>query len=248
MLRQLSGFSRVSGLSALGFALLIVLANALMVPAGLPRTGADLRDVDAFFGTEGDIVGLGSALTPAAWVLATVFGAGAVSVLWSSERRQGEAWSLVGFAGLVLQNAAFAGVIATRLALVSTAAHDTTATATAGLWALHDTLFTLNGTFLATALIGLSVGGLRARLIRPWHGTLGLLSAALMFASATLTPLIVDEEGPLGLLGLVGWLAWVVWIVTYGITLIRLNPPRRAEEPTDGPRPFSVSVKARKST
>ena len=195
MLRQLPGFSRISGLSALGFALLIVLANALMVPAGLPGTGADLREVDTFFGTEGDIVGLGSALTPAAWVLATVFGAGAVRVLWPSERDRGEAWALVGFAGLVLQNAAFAGVIATRLALVSTAAHDTTATA--GLWALHDTLFTLNGTFLATALIGLSVGGLRAGLIPPWHGTVGLLSAALMFASATLTPLIVDEEGPL---------------------------------------------------
>ncbi|MER6016213.1 2-oxoglutarate/malate transporter [Streptomyces bluensis] len=228
-----TGFSRISGLSALGFALLIVLANVLMVPAGLPRTGADLGEVNAFFGTEGHIVGLGSALTPAAWVLATVFGAGAVSVLWRSDRGRGEAWSLVGFAGLVLQNAAFAGVVATRLALVSTAPHDTTATA--GLWALHDALFTLNGTFLATALTGLSAGGLRAGLIRSWHGALGLLAAALMFGSAILTPVVIAEEGPLGLLGLVGWLAWVVWIVTYGITLIRLDPSGSAAPGTAAP-------------
>lgn len=45
-----------------------------------------------------------------------------------------------------------------------------------------------------------------------------------MFGSATLTPMVIAEEGPLGLLGLVGWLAWVVWTVTYGITLIRLSP------------------------
>ncbi|GGZ89118.1 hypothetical protein [Streptomyces bluensis] len=51
-----------------------------------------------------------------------------------------------------------------------------------------------------------------------------MLAAALMFGSATLTPMVIAEEGPLGLLGLVGWLAWVVWTVTYGITLIRLSP------------------------
>lgn len=218
-------FARVCGLAALGFAIMIVLGNAIAVPAGLPRTGTEIREVIAFFSTKGDIVGIASALAPIAWVLATLFGAGAVAVLWRSERDRGEAWSLVGFAGLVLQNAAFAGVIALRLALASTTGRDSTAAA--GLWALHDALFTLNGTFLALALTGLSIGGLRADLIRPWHGTLGLLSATLLFSSATLTPLVIDHTGPLGLLGLVGWLMWVVWIVTYGITLLRLAPDRQ---------------------
>jgi hypothetical protein len=217
-------FSRASGLAALGFAVVIVLANVVLVPAGLPVTGAESREVVAFFATGGSAVGVSSALTPLAWALATLFGAGAVAAIWRSERARGEAWSLVGFAGLVLQNAVFSGVIATRLALASTTPRDSAATA--GLWALHDALFTLNGTFLALALVGLSVGGLRSDLLRPWHGKVGLLSAALLFSSATATPLVIGEAGPLGLLGLVGWLLWVVWIVAYGVTLVRLEPSR----------------------
>ncbi|MGX7671321.1 hypothetical protein [Plantactinospora sp. DSM 117369] len=214
------GFHRLSGIAAIGFATMIVVANLIAVPAGLPQTGADIGEVDAFFSTKSHIVGLTTALTPAAWILATLFGAGAVAVLWQSERDRGEAWSLLGFAGLVLQNATFAAVIAIRLALASAATGDA---GTAGLWALHDCLFTLNGTFLALALIGLSIAGRRANLIRRWHGTLGLLSAALLFTSATLAPLVVDRAGPFGLLGLVGWLLWVAWIVAYGTILIRPN-------------------------
>lgn len=212
-------FSQISGVAALGFAFLIVLGNVFLVPAGLPHTGAETGEVVAFFTTSKDIVGIASMLTPLAWVLATLFGAGAVSVLWQPDRDRGEAWSLVGFGGLILQNGAFTAVIAIRLAFASTTAHDSTVTAE--LWVLHDALFTLNGTFLALALIGFSISGLRAGIIRQWHGGLGLLSAALLFSSATLTPLIIDHAGPLSLLGLVGWLMWVVWILTYGITLIR---------------------------
>jgi hypothetical protein len=222
-------FTRVSGLAALGFAFLIVAGNVVLVPAGLPRTGAGIGEVDGFFRAHGDLVGIGSALTPAAWVLATLFGAGAVRVLWQSERDRGEAWALVGFAGLILQNAVFAAVIAIRLALASTAADGVGAAAS--LWALHDTLFTLNGTFLALALVGLSLAGLRAGLIRPWLGRWGLVSAALLFSSAVLTPLVVDHVGPLGLLGLVGWLMWVVWVLVYGVVLMRRAPA--PQPPTD---------------
>ncbi|GGZ30407.1 hypothetical protein GCM10010365_58670 [Streptomyces poonensis] len=202
------------------------MGNVIVVPAGLPRTGADPDAVDAFFSTRGDLVGIGSLLTPAAWALATLFGAGAVRALWRSERARTEAWSLLGFAGITLQNAAFAGVIAIRLALASTAADGTEASA--GLWALHDALFTLNGTFLALALVGLSIGGRHAGIIRPWHHVLGLASATLLFTSATLTPLVIDHNGPLGLLGLAGWLLWVVWVVAYGIVLVRLERDRDA--------------------
>lgn len=217
------GFSRICGLAALGFAAMITLSNVIQVPAGLPAAGAGLDEVVAFFGAESRIVGIGSALTPAAWVLATMFGAGVVSVLWGSERSRGEAWSLLGLAGLVLQNAAFAGVIAIRLALASMAAGTASNErgAVAGLWALHDALFALNATFLALALVGMSVGGLRAGLIRRWHGRLGLVSAALLFASATLTTWFFGRSDAFGLLGLAGWLLWVVWIVAYGVTLIR---------------------------
>ncbi|MGV9385173.1 hypothetical protein ACWDRB_55875 [Nonomuraea sp. NPDC003707] len=64
-------------------------ANLIMAPAGLPLTVAGLDEVNAFFGANGHIVGLGPAFGPVAWVLATVFGAGAVSALWASERKRG---------------------------------------------------------------------------------------------------------------------------------------------------------------
>ncbi|SFO92438.1 hypothetical protein SAMN05421810_101409 [Amycolatopsis arida] len=211
-----AGFGQLGGLAAVGFALVIVLANVVAVPAGLPPTGADLGQVITFFGTRGDVVAVSSALTPLAWVLATLFGAAAVAAARRSERDRGEAWSLVGFAGVALQNAAFAGVVAIRLALAAAPADAAT-----GLWALHEALFTLNGTFLALALVGLSVSGRRAGLLHPWHGIVGLVAAALLFGSATLAPVVMDHGGPFGLLGLVGWLLWVVWLVAYGAALIR---------------------------
>jgi hypothetical protein len=98
--------------------------------------------------------------------------------------------------------------------------------AAGALWALHDALFTLNGTFLAIALVGLSIGGLRAGVTRRWHAALGLMSAVLLFGSATAAPLVVAGAGPLGLLGLVGWLLWVGWVAGYGIVLVRRVPAR----------------------
>ncbi|GIG91130.1 hypothetical protein [Plantactinospora endophytica] len=220
-------FSRIAGLAGLGFAILIATTNAVLVPAGLPHAGAEGADVVQFFTTHRTTVGLASALAPIAWVLATLFGAGAVAVLWRSDREQGTAWSLVGFAGVIMQNVTFTGVMATRLALASTTVQDSGTIA--GLWALHNALFVFNGTFLALAMTGLSISGRRAGLIRRWHGVIGLLAAALQFGSAVLSPLVVDDPGPVGLLGLVGWLIWIVWIVAYGGTLVRRTPVARPE-------------------
>ncbi|MFI0816403.1 hypothetical protein ACH4TX_20080 [Streptomyces sp. NPDC021098] len=73
--------------------------------------------------------------------------------------------------------------------------------------------------------MGLSVGGLRAGLIRRWHGRLGLVSVALLIASATtLAKWFFGRSDAFGPLGLAGWLLWVVWTVAYGVLLIRLDP------------------------
>lgn len=212
---------RLGGVGAIGFAAVIFLTNvAIMVPAGLPTTGASENEVVAFFSTSGGAVAWGTVFIPMAWVLATLFGAGAVSAVWRSELPRGEAWSLVGFAGLLAQNVTFAGVIGLRLALAGTA----TLVTTLGLWRLHEALFTLNGTFLALALAGLSISGLRAGLIRPWLATVGFLSAALNFASASLTPMVMEHGGAFGYVGLAGWLLWVFWLVAYGVRLLRWTP------------------------
>jgi hypothetical protein len=220
--RQPWPFSRIAGLAGLGFALVIVSSNALLVPAGLPITGAATSEVAEFFAAERSIVGLASALSPIAWALSTVFAAGAVSALWRSDRALGTAWSLVGFAGVLLQNVTFTGVMAIRLALASTTSPD--GGTIAGLWALHNALFAFNGTFLALAMTGLSISGRHAGLIPRWHLRVGLLAAALQLGSAGLGPLVIDDPGPVGLLGLAGWLLWVLWIVGYARALIRLAP------------------------
>jgi hypothetical protein len=210
---------RVGGLAAIGFAILIVLANVILLPAGVPSTGAGIDEVLGFFGANGVALAVASALTPAAWALATVFGAVPAAAARRFADPGAEAWSLVGFAGIVAQNVTFLGVVALRLALTSPGARDEQVAG--ALWTLHDAIFTLNGTFLALALVGLSIGGRRARLIRGWHRTLGLVAAGLLFASATLTPLVLAHPGPLGPLGLVGWLLWVTWLVAYGVGLLR---------------------------
>lgn len=213
-------FTRFGGLGAIGFAALIVGANLVLEPAGMPVVGANIDEVNTFFTTESGAVGLSSSVTPAAWCCVIVFGAAAVATIWPRERAAGSAWSLVGFSGLLLQTAAFVGVVAIRLALSAT----TERSGTAALWALHNALFVLNGVFLTVALLGLSLGGRRTGLIRRWHATVGLLAAAGLFVSATLTPVVIDHAGPLALISLISWLLWVVWLVTYGVTLLRLTP------------------------
>ncbi|GAB3428735.1 hypothetical protein [Flindersiella endophytica] len=216
-----TGFTQLAGAAGIGFASLIVLGNVFLLPAGLPLAGAPTSEATVFFGSNDGLRALAAGLGPITWTLATVFAAGALGALRRSERDRGEAWSLVGFAGMLLQNCTFTAVIATRLALGKTAGSDSSATT--ALWALHDGFFALNGTFLALALTGLSIGGLRAGLIERWHGRAGLLAAALQFTSATLGSLVIEKEGPLGLIGLAGWVIWVVWLVWYGVTLLRVQ-------------------------
>jgi hypothetical protein len=110
-----------------------------------------------------------------------------------------------------------ATVSAIRLALAHTAAQD----AAAGLWAFHEALFGLNGTFLALALVGFSMSGRRAGLIPTWLAATGYAAAALQFTSAVLTPQVMEGTGSLGL---VGWLLWVAWLAVYGAILLRRRP------------------------
>ncbi|WP_225728732.1 MULTISPECIES: DUF4386 family protein [unclassified Nocardia] len=219
-------FTRIGGIGAIVFAAAIIGINLILFPAGLPEGRTGIADTTRFFDDNGEVVRWALAATPVAFFAVVTFGAGAFAALREFERADISAWSLVGLAGLILQTATFTVVSALRLALTTIPEH-TSATA-AGLFALHNAVFNLNGTFLATAMIGLSMGGLRARLIQPWHAALGFIAAALQFTWTLLTPLMLDRPSPLALVGLVGWLIWTVWLVVYGITLIRLRANRLA--------------------
>ncbi|MFI8976561.1 hypothetical protein ACIGO9_26995 [Nocardia asteroides] len=214
------GFRRLAGLAGIVFALVIVGANLILLPAGLPKPGTEPGQAVTFFREHRDLVASALAATPVAWFCAVVFGAGVLAALRSTERDSGTGWSLVGFAGLLLQNGTFTVIVGLRYAL------STEAGAVPALWVLQDALLALNGTFLALALVGFTLAGRLGGLVRPWHAVVGFLAAALQFAAAVLAPWVIDGAGPLGLIGLSGWLFWVVWFVAYGIALVRGTPVR----------------------
>lgn len=220
-------FARVAGVAAIGFATAILGVNLILVPTGAPTPGAPAADAVAFY-ADADPMTVVGVLFPVTWMLATLFAAGALAALRTAERAAGTAWAMVGVAGVLAQNITFSGVIAIRLAVG--AAEDLTGSAL--VWTLHDALFGLNGTFLAMAMIGFSVGGVTTGFIRPWHAALGLTGAGLQLVSASLTPVVIASSGPLGLIGLIGWLLWVAWIVIYGIRLLqgRSAPAARSVE------------------
>jgi len=212
--------SRLAGAAALAFVPVAAAATGILRSAGLPATSAGPAEVAAFYAGQPISVGIASALAPLAWLLLVLFGAGAVGRLRPAEAAQGEAWSLVGLAGIVMQNVLFAGSVAAQIALLAGAP------AGGGLWQLHNALFSLNGIALAIAMLGFSISGLRTGTLAGWHVTVGLVAATLQLISSALTPVSLSG-GPAGfaLVGLVGFLLWLVWLVTFGVVLLREPTP-----------------------
>lgn len=211
-------FTRLSGFAAWGFALTVLVATAVLRAAGLPTIDAPTADVATFFTANAVPVGISTALAPVAWVLLAVFGAGAAAALLPLERRRGEAWSVVGVIGIVMQNLIFGGSVAAQAGLLAGA------DPAGGLWALHNALFSLNGVGLAIAMVGFTVAGLRTRQLRAWHAGIGVLAAALQFIAAALTPVTL-AGGPAGLsyIGFAGFVLWLVWLVAFGRVLVTMK-------------------------
>ena len=214
-------FPRLAGAAGIGFVAILVAANALLTAAGFPTPSerASIDEIATVFAAGSGPLRTASALLPAAWLLATIFAVGVCARLHRDRPALTDPWSLIGVAGVLMQSVVFTGVEATRLALMSAARHD--ADGIAGLWGLHTALFGFNQVFLSTALLGLSMAGLRTGAIARWHAATGLLAAALLFLSATTSPYGVGGVNPLALLGLAGWLLWLVWIVAYSVVLMR---------------------------
>ena len=216
-------FSRLAGLAGMGFVAILIVANLLLTTAGLPTPSeaASRDEITTVFTAGAGSLRLASALLPLAWLLATIFAVGVCVCIGRDRRSRTDPWSLVGLAGVLMQSVVFTCVEATRLALISAAQHDS---GVVGLWGLYTALFGFNQVFLATALLGLSMFGIRTGAIARWHAGTGLLAATLLFVSATTSPYGVGSVNPLALLGLAGWLLWLVWIVAYSVILIRRAP------------------------
>lgn len=211
----------LAGLGGIGFVLVAIIINVIYVRAGLPLPGsAQTIDTvaDAFAAAKGALK-RPSVVGPATWLFTTVFAAGLLSALWRGGSGPG-AWALVGFAGVLMQNATFMCVEALRFGIASAATHNRSSVA--GLWGFSNVLFGFNQVFLAIALLGFTAAGAGAGFIPVWHMWLGYASAALLFLSSSASPYNVDGTNRLSLVGLIGWLGWIAWIVVYSIILLRL--------------------------
>jgi hypothetical protein len=203
-----------AGLGGLGFVLVAVVVNVLYARGRMPMptSGGNLDTVTEAFVSVGAALRRPSVLAPAMWLCTTVFAAGLVEMLGFG------GWALVGFAGVLMQNATFTVVEALRFGMASAAAHGRGPVA--GLWGFSNVLFGFNQVFLAIALLGFTAAG--GELIADWHAWLGYASAALLFVSSSASPYNAGGASRTALVGLVGWLGWATWIVTYSVTLFRL--------------------------
>jgi hypothetical protein len=210
-----------AGWGGIGFVVLALASNALSIRAGLPipASGQSLDAVADAFARGAAALKRASVVAPTLWLCTTLFAAGLLSVLWPGNSESG-GWALVGFAGVLMQNASFMCVEALRFGIASAASQGRSSIA--GLWGCCNVLFGFNQVFLALALLGFTAAGANAGFIPGWQVWLGYTSAALLFLSASLSPYNAAGRTRLALVGLIGWLGWVGWIVVYSIILLRL--------------------------
>ncbi|MGK8523769.1 hypothetical protein ACRS6B_20505 [Nocardia asteroides] len=213
-------FTTVAGVGGIGFVAAAITVNLLYMRARLPLpvSAARIEAVEEAFAALGDAVKRPSTLAPATWLCLTVFAAGLLSVTWR-DGHGAQAWALVGFAGILMQNATFTVIEALRFGMAAAAAHRRGTTA--GLWGTSNVLFGFNQVFLAMALLGFSVAGAEIGLLSGWPAWLGYLSAALLFVSSSAGPYNVDGTNRIAVTGLIGWLGWTAWIIACSVALLR---------------------------
>ncbi|MFJ4657782.1 hypothetical protein ACIP5Y_41505 [Nocardia sp. NPDC088792] len=213
-----SGFTVCAGLSGIGFVVLAIVINAVYIRGRLPMpvAGNGFEAVAANYAEVGTALRRPSVAAPAGWLFLTIFAAGLLAVSWHGGSGP-QAWALVGFAGVLMQNVTFACVEALRFGLATAAAQHRESMP--ALWTLSNVLFGFNQLFLATALLGFTATGV---LTSPWQTTVGYLSAALLFLSSSAAPYNATATSRLAFLGGIGWLGWATWIIANSIALVRL--------------------------
>ncbi|MGY2011336.1 hypothetical protein ACW9HC_30550 [Nocardia gipuzkoensis] len=212
-------FTTVAGVGGIGFVVAAFAVNLLYVRARLPFpvSAEKIGAVEEAFAAAGEAVKRPSTLAPAMWLCTTVFAAGLLSVTWRGGGGPA-AWALVGFGGILMQNATFTVIEALRFGMAAAATHSRGTTA--GLWGTSNVLFGFNQVFLAAALLGFSIAGADAGFLSDWHAWLGYASAALLFVSSSAGPYNVDGTNRIAVVGLIGWLGWVAWIIACSVALL----------------------------
>lgn len=91
------------------------------------------------------------------------------------------------------------------------------------LWALHNTVFTLNLVAVGSALLGLGLAATAAGLVPRWIRPLSVFGFAALSIAAM--PIVAEVHGSkLLLLGLAGFACWLVFLVVTAVRLLAIRP------------------------
>ncbi|MEO3796052.1 hypothetical protein ABGB14_38145 [Nonomuraea sp. B10E15] len=207
--------------SGVGFVLMLIVLNFAYIRVGLPApaAGQSMEVITDSLATIGGRLKRLSVVVPVAWAFTTTFAAGLLSTLWRGDMET-DAWALVGFAGVLMQNVVFTTAEALRFGMTSAAVHDRGSVM--GLWRLTDALICFNQIFLATAILGFTVAGTSLGIIPAWHTWLGYLTAGLMIVFSSLTPYTIGGASRFALAGLIAAFGWGAWILSYSIALLSI--------------------------
>lgn len=229
------GMRRIAGTGGVLFVALVVITNLAQGAAGRPFGNPDdpgyLSDYLAYYTDGGWIPTLLGFVLPLIWLGLAVFAVGLTSTLLRREWVDGEAWSLLGLVGVVMQNAIFPVVVALDVAQYRFVADE--GALDLGLHHAHEVLFGLNSLSLAIALTGFSAAMLRGGTGLRWLPRTGFLGALLLAVSTT--NLGIDSAaGLFDAAGLLGFVLWLGFIATAGLWLLRQpsSDPQAAPEPS----------------
>jgi hypothetical protein len=211
--------ARASGLGALGFVGLVIVQNLIRGGAA-PTPGDGTDEVLAHYAEHRTLTVVLLATFVLGLCSLAVFLGGTVRRLLRSER---PGWAILGCVSACSVIALFAGVVAAEQALsVLAASSHPDLGAVEAIWALHNSVFTVNLLFIAMALVGLSRAGIAAGITPKIFGRLAPVGAVLL-ASGTITgPLTANGEAmALFAVSVLGFVVWLAFLVTTGVRLVR---------------------------
>lgn len=231
-------FHRIAGLGGLIFVGLVAATNLAQGAAGRPFGDPDapgyLAEYLVYYTDGAWIVTLLGLALPFIWAGLGLLGVGLAAALVRREWQQtGEAWSVLGLVGIVMQNAIFPVVVALDVAQYRIVAQE--GALDLGVHQAHEVLFGLNSISLAVALVGFSTAMLRSGVGLRWLPRMGIL-AAVMLATSTMNLGLDVAWAAFDAVGLLGFVLWLGFIAAAGIWLLRRPAvtPRAAPEPAHG--------------
>ena len=223
-------YQRLAGIGGICFVVVVVIANIILGATSPPAYDASVEEIASYYAKNKAAIKVAVLLTPVGWALLAVFASGVFLIVRPIESERGEAWSVLGLIGVILQNATFAVVIGTDVALVLQAdALADSPGATRALWILQKAMFHLNGAWLGLALIGFALGALRAGLTPKWQGFGGLIGGVIAIIGAI--PVVAVAGGSaLFVIGLIGFLSWQLWLLIMAIRMVTRPTARQGLE------------------